>query len=443
MVHKIRQALLGNLWLKFLSLVIGAGIWMMVSNADNPTRTELYTNIPINIVNQDAIADIGKVVEPEGSGVVTLRVTERRSVHEKLSKSGSAFYVEADMNNITELNTVPLTVTCSNSAVTWDEVEILPSSLKVTLEDKVEQTYVASVSLDGSPSSGHEVGTTSILEGKNIVIAGPRSLMNIINQVVAPINVAGMEDDSIVSGTLKVYDKNGSSFTDSQISSLEFKDEFGNVITNHTVNVLVELWKIKTDVPIVVTTTGSPAWGYNVTRITTIPETISVAGTPEALEALGSEFNVADQVDVNGAKETVVQEINLNDTLAGMDGLRLITDADPTVQVSVVIEANGDVTVAVPLSDIRFENRPDGMNLVVTPADEVLVKVHHLSENVDTIQTEDLVLSADLASCIEEGSYEIPITVELPEGYELAEDVSITVVSTKQEAQTEGTKVSG
>ena len=122
-----------------------------------------------------------------------------------------------------------------------------------------------------------------------------------------------------------------------------------------------------------------------------------------------------------------------------MDGLRLITDADPTVQVSVVIEANGDVTVAVPLSDIRFENRPDGMNLVVTPADEVLVKVHHLSENVDTIQTEDLVLSADLASCIEEGSYEIPITVELPEGYELAEDVRITVVSTKQEALTEGT----
>ena len=117
MVHKIRQALLGNLWLKFLSLVIGAAIWLMVSNADNPTRTQLFTNIPINIVNQDSIADIGKVVEPEGNGTVTLRVTEKRSVLEKLSKSGSAFYVEADMNNITELNTVPLTVTCSNAAV--------------------------------------------------------------------------------------------------------------------------------------------------------------------------------------------------------------------------------------------------------------------------------------------------------------------------------------
>ena len=261
--------------------------------------------------------------------------------------------------------------------------------------------------------------------------------MNIINQVVAPINVAGMEDDSVLSGVLKVYDKNGASFTESQLSSLEFKDEVGNVISDHTVNVSVDLWKIKTDVPIVVSTTGSPAWGYNVTRITTIPETISVAGTDEALETLGSEFDVADPVDISGAKETVTAEIDLTNTLSGMEGIKLITDADPTVQVSAVIEANGDITLSVPLSSITFENRPDKMNLVVTPADEVSVKIHSQSADAGKLSAEDLTLSADLASCAEEGSYEIPIAVALPEGYELAENVSVTVVSTRQEEQTE------
>ncbi len=439
MGHKIRHALLGNLWLKFLSLVIGAGIWMMVTNANNPTRTELFLNIPINIVNQDAIADLGKVVEPEGNGTVTLRVTEKRSVLERLNKSGSAFYVEADMNNITELDTVPLTVTCSNPAVTWDEIEIQPSSLKVTLEDKVEQTYVASVSVEGSPSSGNEVGTTTILEGKNIIIAGPRSLMNIINQVVAPINVSGMEADAVLTSMLRVYDKNGSQFTETQLSSLEFKDEMGSVLANHTVNVSVDLWKIKTDVPIVVETSGSPAWGFNVTRISTIPETISVAGTAEALEALGSELHVADKVDVSGASDTVTAEIDLNNTLNNMEGIRLITDADPTVQVTVSIEVNGDVTLMVPLSEVNFENRPERMTLVATPADEVAVKVHTLSEGAAQLSASDLSLSADLSSCAEEGSHEIPITVVLPDGYELAEDVSITVVSSRQEEQTEGT----
>ena len=438
MGHKIRKALLGNLWIKLLSLLIAIGIWLMVTNVNNPTRTTLFPNIPITIVNQDSVADIGKVIEAQGSGTVTLKVTEKRSVLENLSKDGSDFYVEADMNNITEMNTVPLTVACSNTAVTWDEIDITPSSLKVTLEDKVEQTFVASVSAEGVPVSGYEVGTSTIKEGKNIVIAGPGSLINIINQVVAPVNVEGMEEDRTVLSTLKIYDKNGDTFTDAQLASLEFKDERGNVLVNHTVEVMVDLWRIRTDVPIRVQTVGAPAWGYRVSGITTIPETISVAGTEEALEAVGAMFDVADPVDVTGAAEDVTVEIDLTATLADMAGLKLISDADPSVQVEVAIEANGDVTLPIPLSAIHFTGKPEGMDLVFTPADEVSVKVHALSEEAQKLSADALVLSVDLSPCAVEGSYELPVQVTLPEGYELAADVTLTVVSTSHAVQTEG-----
>ena len=438
MGRKIRKAILGNLWLKFLSLLIAIGIWLMVTNVNNPTRTTLFPNIPITIVNQDSVADIGKVIEAQGSGTVTLKVTEKRSVLENLSKDGSDFYVEADMNNITEMNTVPLTVACSNTAVTWDEIDITPSSLKVTLEDKVEQTFVASVSAEGVPVSGYEVGTSTIKEGKNIVIAGPGSLINIINQVVAPVNVEGMEEDRTVLSTLKIYDKNGDTFTDAQLASLEFKDERGNVLVNHTVEVMVDLWRIRTDVPIRVQTVGAPAWGYRVSGITTIPETISVAGTEEALEAVGAMFDVADPVDVTGAAEDVTVEIDLTATLADMAGLKLISDADPSVQVEVAIEANGDVTLPIPLSAIHFTGKPEGMDLVFTPADEVSVKVHALSEEAQKLSADALVLSVDLSPCAVEGSYELPVQVTLPEGYELAADVTLTVVSTSHAVQTEG-----
>ncbi len=438
MGHKIRKALLGNLWIKLLSLLIAIVIWFMVSNANNPTRTTLFPNVPITIVNQDSVADIGKVIEAQGSGTVTLRVTEKKSVLDQLNRTGSDFYVEADMNNITDMNTVPLSVTCSNQAVTWDEIDISPSSLKVTLEDKVEQTYVASVSAEGAPSSGFEVGTSTIIEGKNIVIAGPGSLINIINQVVAPVNVEGMKEDTRLSSTLKIYDKNGDTFTDAQLASLEFKDESGNVLTNHTVEVQVDLWRIRTDIPIRVQTTGSPAWGYRVSGITTIPETISLAGTEDALNALGAMFNVNDMVDVNGVSDDVTAEIDITSTLSEMPGLKLITDADPSVQVVVAVEANGDVTLQIPLSSISFANKPEGMDLVFTPADEVSVKVHALSEEAQKLSAEALALSVDLSVCAEEGSYDIPVQVTLPDGYELASEVTITVVSTKQAVQTEG-----
>jgi len=437
MSRKITGFFFRNLWLKILSVGIGFLIWMGVSNVNNPTRTILFNSVPITIVNSDSVADIGKVVEPQGSGTVTLKVTAKKSVLQELSRTGSDFYVEADMENLNDMDTVPLTVTCSNSLVTWDQIEVAPASLKVTLEDKVEQTFVAAVTQEGTPTSGYEVGSTTVEEGKNIVIAGPASLMKIINQVVAPIDVDGMEEDSSVSSTLKVYDKNGDALTDTQMSSLEFKDESGEVISEHTVTVDVELWRIVTDVPIAVMTTGSPAWGYRVGSITTIPETISVAGTEEALTAMGSEFNAADQIDVSGATEDITAEIDLTTTLADMTDLKLITGADPSVQVQIAIEQNGDVTLDIPLSSINVSNRPENMNLVFTPADALTVKVHALNADAAKLTADDISLAVDLSVCANEGSYEIPVTVVLPEGYELASDVVLKVSSSKVEQPAE------
>ena len=437
MGHKIGEALFRNIGLKIAALVIAFFVWVGVTNTNNPVKTQLFTNVPITIVNQDAVADIGKVVEQQGNGTVTLRVTDRRSVLSQLARNGSDFYVEADMKNLNSMNTVPLTVTCSNPQVTWDKIEVLPSSLSVKLEDKVEQTYVASISTNGTPATGWEVGSSSVTTGKNIVLAGPSSLMRRINQIVAPVDVAGLSSDYTLSSVLKVYDKNGDELTDAQMKSLEFKDATGTVIKDHTVKVMVDLWKIRTDVPIRIRTTGTPAWGYRVSSIKMIPETISVAGTDEALAELGDELTVKDVINVSGAKENVKQEINLEDTLDQLSGLKLISDADPSVEVEVSIEKNGDVTLDIPLSDIVVQNRPEGMELVFTPADKISVSVHATEDDEKPLTAKDISLSIDLSQCADPGSYEIPVHVTVPDGYELAGDVSLTVVSAKQEAATE------
>lgn len=437
MMHKIGEALFHNLGLKIVSLVLAFFVWVGVTNTNNPVKTQLFTNVPITIVNQDSVADIGKVVEQQGSGTVTLRVTDRRSVLNRLAKNGSDFYVEADMKNLNDMNTVPLSVSCSNPQVTWDKIQVSPSSLSVTLEDKVEQTYVTSISANGSPATGYEVGSASVSIGKNIVLAGPASLMRRINQVVAPVDVAGLSSDYTLSSTLKVYDKNGDELTDAQMNSLEFKDASGTVVKDHTVKVSIDLWKIRTDVPLRIRTAGTPAWGYRVSSIKMIPETISLSGTDDALAGLDSDLQLKDVINVSGATENVKAEVNLEDTLENMEGLKLITDADPTVEVEVTIEKNSDVTLSIPLSDIKVKNRPEGMDLVFTPADKVSVSVHAADESEKAVTAADISLSIDLSECGTPGSYEIPVNVELPEGYELASDVTLTVVSSKQQAATE------
>ena len=427
----------GNLSLKIISVVIAFLIWLLVSNTNNPVQTKTFSNVPITIVNQSSVADVGKVVEPEGNGMVTLRVKERQRVLDQLTRSD--FYVEADMENINAMNSVPLSVTCSNSSVSWDEIDILPSSMKVDLEDKVEQAFVASVSVSGTAANGFAVGGTEIVQGKNIYIAGPESVMKIINQVVAPVNVGGLNSDVTLTAALKVYDKNGTDMQD-KLSTLEFKDSNGAVLTDGIVQVDVNMWRVKTDIALEVETIGTPAFGYRVSGINTIPVSISLAGTEDALKGLGGKLTLKNKISVAGATENISEELDITNTLADMEGLKLITDSDPNIMVEVQIDKNGDETVTIPLSSVEFLNQPAGVNLVFTPADKISIGIHAAGEGARELTEEDITASIDLAPCEEEGNHELTVDVKLPEGYELASDVTIIVNSERQptEAETGG-----
>lgn len=439
MREKLRALFTENLTLKIMALVIGFLIWLFVSNSNDPVKTALISNVPIVITNESSIADIGKVVEPEGSGTVTLRVTERRSVLNRLSRTGADFTVTADLQNINDMDTVPLTVTCTNPAVTWDEVELSPSSLKVTLEDKVEQAYPMSVQTGGSPSGGYAVGTTEIEEGKTILIAGPSTLLRIIDKVVAPVNVGGMYTDATLNATLKVYDKNGSELSDSQLSLLEFKTSEGIALTDRTVHVAVAMWVVEGDIRLEFNVTGQPAEGYRLGVISSIPETISLAGTREALASLDGTLQVANLLSVEGAAASIEDEIDLAYTLDNYDDLKLLSDADSTVTVTVGIEKTDDFTVDIPLSEIAVNNAPEEMKLVFTPADRLVLTIHG-TDRTEYLTAQDIHASVDLSVCEEEGVYDIPVSVSLPEGYELSEKPVLKVSAQKGSAEPQSEK---
>ena len=425
--NKTGNKLTGNLTLKLIALVIGFLIWLLVTNSNDPTVSMVVSNVPITIVNEDSVADIGKVVEPEGSGTVTLKVTERRSILNKLSKNGLDFYVEADLENINAMNTVPLTVTCSNGNVTWDEIDIRPSSLKVKLEDKVEQAFVVSVTTTGTPAHGHAVGSTEVLDGKTILIAGPDSLISIINQVTAPVDVTNVAKDNTITTKLKVSDRNGTDLSDAQMSLLEFKDSNGNVLNERQVSVLVRLWDLKQDIKLQVLTEGKVADGYRLRSVTTVPKTISLVGEASALEALGDKLEVKERLNVEGASDTVTQEIDLTGTLEEYENIRLPADIDPIITAEADVQIRGSFSMIIPLSDIELINKPSDMKLVFTPADEISFTVYSSSEDNISLSKEDISASIDLDTCNKEGNYEIPVNITLPEGFELSAPVTVTV----------------
>ncbi len=426
----MRRRLTKNLSLKLVSVLIAFLIWLIVANINNPTTTKLFRDIKIQLVNENSVAEIDKAFDILSEDSVTISVTERRQVVDGLSSSD--FTVIADMENLTEMNTVPLMVTCSDPAVTLDEMTVVPSSLKVELEQIVQGDFVVTVETTGTPLDGYEIGETRIQEGKSVQIAGPESLVDQIGSVSAEVSVNRISSDLKQTVSLAVYDKNGDSFSETQMSRLQIRDASGALLPDGSVTVEADLWKVITDVPIQVETTGEPMSGYEVTGVTLLPETVSIAGDPDALDTFGGVASISEPISVEGASESFTREIDLNEALTQVENVRLAQNVDSLVTVTVTIEKDDIQVLQIPLSDLHVLNRPESMTLTFLPADAITVTVNSDEED-GILDGEDVSATVDLSECAEAGDHEIPVEIELPEGYTLVSEVVLTVNSAEQE----------
>lgn len=89
----------------------------------------------------------------------------------------------------------------------------------------------------------------------------------------------------------------------------------------------------------------------------------------------------------------------------------------------------------IPLSSLEVLNRPSSMVLTFSPADQIQVTLH--SDDGDTeVGLSDIRASIDLSACAEEGTYEIPVEIEVPKGYTLVSEVKLVVTSVKPAIKT-------
>ena len=429
-----------NLGLKVLSLLVSCLIWLVVTNTNDPESTQVYKNVPITIINQDTITNANKTFTVvDGVDKINVYVTARKSIRAALN-SGS-FTVKADMENYNEaLGTVPLEISCEDARIRQEDLRIIPSSLKINMEDKVEQNFGVAVVTTGKADKGYELGKTTIVSGDTIRIAGPQSLINIIGKVTILLDITNMNTDSTNLYPIRIEDKNGAALTDGQMSNLELKDSNGVSLQNNSAEVRTEIWKVYNDIPLKANVTGEVAPGFKVSSITLSPQTINLVATEEAIDELGGELTLKDDISVEGLTETQDYTVDLNDTLNQYDSIRLETDISSAITVHVGIDEVGSKTFQMPISDIIMHNTPADKKLIFSPADTISISVKTTDDtesgDID-ITLDDITAKIDLKSCEINGSYTLPVEITLPQGYELVNEVKIVVNIEEQNNTTE------
>lgn len=417
-----------NLSLKIMSVAVAVVVWLIVVNIDNPVGTNYYTITNVELINKEYVESsdtIGKMCMPEeDQDTVRVAITADKKTRDKIRVSDIS--AVADLQQAVSLDTnpvmVPITVTCSVSGIGPGDIKVTPQNLSVNLDEKETQEFVVNVTRgDTKPGKDYEVGSLTANPEK-VRITGPKSLVNKIDKVNAAIELNGKTQDFTQEVTLSIIDKNQEALSDSEMNSLRIEN-------NAQVIVTAKLWKIRQGVKISAGYVGTPAEGYQAGMIKTVPDTISVAGSTEGLETLAANDNVitipSESIDISGESSDVEKKISLKDLLP--DNVKLTSDSSEDVWVTVSILPEGSREFSFPTKEIEVKNKADDLQVTFETA-QIAIRIKSDSKDLDDLDvTKDIKASIDLEDK-EEGNYEVPVTVSLPDGYETVEDVSTEVV---------------
>ena len=417
-----------NLSLKIMSVAVAVVVWLIVVNIDNPVGTNYYTITNVELINKEYVESsdtIGKMCMPEeDQDTVRVAITADKKTRDKIRVSDIS--AVADLQQAVSLDTnpvmVPITVTCSVSGIGPGDIKVTPQNLSVNLDEKETQEFVVNVTRgDTKPDKDYEVGSLTANPEK-VRITGPKSLVNKIDKVNAAIELNGKTQDFTQEVTLSIIDKNQEALSDSEMNSLRIEN-------NAQVIVTAKLWKIRQGVKISAGYVGTPAEGYQAGMIKTVPDTISVAGSTEGLETLAANDNVitipSESIDISGESSDVEKKISLKDLLP--DNVKLTSDSSEDVWVTVSILPEGSREFSFPTKEIEVKNKADDLQVTFETA-QIAIRIKSDSKDLDDLDvTKDIKASIDLEDK-EEGNYEVPVTVSLPDGYEIVENVSTEVV---------------
>lgn len=424
----MKEKLTNNILLKILSLLIAFFVWLIVVNADNPIMTESFVISDVQLLNEAYIDADGKMcMQDEEQEPIRVTIRAERKILDGISVSD--IRAVADLQQAVSLDTdpvmVPITAFCDG--ISPDNIEVTPQNLSLHVEDKDTQEFVVNVTTDNTrPDREYEVGTLTSNPEK-LKITGPISLINKIDRVNAAIDVTDASEDVTQETEVTVIDKNGEPFSDADMSYLNVSE----------VTVTARLWKVRSDVRISAEYSGTPADGYVAESVTTTPNVISVAGSASALDALEEQNNTiwipGDAVDISEKTSDYEEKVNISDYLP--EGLKLTADSSEDLFIRVNILPEGSTVCEVPTKNIVVENAPNQMQVAFDTA-MIEVRVKKTSEDLDDLKESDIEASIDLEGK-EEGSYELPVEIKLPEGYELVDEITTGVevsrISTAEE----------
>ena len=362
-----------------LAFIISIGLWCYVVYAVNPIQKETFREIPVQLVNTEALNERGLAVANDTAITVDATVEGSRKVLAAMDIN--SFTATADVSQcIAGTNSVAVDIKINKNASLASDSTV---TVQINVEQLVTESRAVKVKYTGEAGSGREV-EADLTGDKTVNISGAESLVAKVSYVAADVDISRIEStDQTMTAKLEPVDSSDNTV--------------GNItLSQDTAEIKASIYHTK-KVPLTVNITGDPPAGYRYEGIKN-EDTVVLRGSEAALRDISSVS--AEYIDISGL--TATTEVKL--TLVLPDGVELSSEQKtPTVQI--FIEGEAASSVSIKSSSINIRNLDDSsydariisgnISISVTGSDSA-------TENDFSINVKGL----------DAGDHEVPLTVK-------------------------------
>ncbi|TDT52087.1 CdaR family protein [Fonticella tunisiensis] len=394
MANKEKQEIMLIIVSMFLAFIL----WIYVMGEENPLQTKVIRDIPVKLVNQEAISQLNLALVPEQN--ITVDITVKGRALSVNNVTPNDFVVEADLAGYPLRkgpNQVPFKIKSKPSTV--DIVDNNEYNLiNVELDTYLEKTVPVIVNVLGDVKEGYgylkpECRPTEVL------VSGPEKYVNSVVSVVGQVNLdnATTKDLNAVI-PVKPQGRDGKTVP------------YVNVEPKN-LNVNVPIKPSKT-VPISVKTTGRLPEAKILKSIKPRIDSVTIIGDSNTLDKVKEITTVP--FDLSKINSTSTRELFLNIP----SGVWVVSDSQDikSINVDFIVENRIQKNFTVPLN---IMNRQDAYNYDVQSTN-VNITLSGAESLINSIESKNISASIDLA-VLAEGTHQVPVKVVNPDGTDVVD----------------------
>ncbi|NFO13182.1 hypothetical protein FDB34_02945 [Clostridium botulinum] len=365
---------------KLICLLLSFGLWLYISNVENPVRTYELKGVPVELINKESISKSNLAIVGEESFTVDLTLEGATSEITKAKKD--SFKLTADMSsyalkngeNIIPIQIVsyPQNINIKNNGFLGIKIKLETLITKdVSLKSQVNITYKENIykkDLTVSPEKA--------------TISGPESEVNKVDRGILVGNIENLEKDINKKFPIKFVTKDNK-----EVKGITSK------VNEAELNIKVNNGKT---VPINIKTIGMSNDGISIESMVAEPKSVHIIGEDKILNSINS----IDTQEINISNITADVEVNTNLKLP--EGVT-IQENSQNVKVKFSVKKAQEVTKNISCA-VEYTNL--NPNLIIDSSKSTAnVSISGLESVINSITEAEFKATVDLSNISEEGTY--------------------------------------